>query len=90
MKKKIKKSIALVLLGVTLCGSALTAQAACYSHEAEGRTYAGKHSETHTHTHGGKTCTVTTDYIDYKVYCIHCGYLMATYKEFNGETHSVN
>ena len=92
MKRKIKKSIALVLLGITLCGGALTAQAAttgnCYTHQGV-RINTGTHPNTYQHVHGAKTCTVTQKYQDYKIVCTKCGVVLSTGSELITETHTI-
>lgn len=83
--KKMKKFLALMLMGVTLCGNILTAQAAC--------SHIGNPTETWTeieisyHDHNGIWCQKQRYYEVYDVYCNKCGAYMGRPRTYRYEVH---
>ncbi len=85
MQMKWKKLIATMVLGVTLCGSVLTAQAAtprtCTNHRSVSRIEnINTVSAIHTHSDSGGTyqCSVTTTYRKEIGECPDCHYVFYT------------
>lgn len=89
--RKIKKIAAVLMLGVMLCGSVLTADAACgHAHGAQPRWSYSEPAGTTTHVYGnGKTCEITKIIDHYNVICNDCGSVIGTYTT-SYEKHSVN
>ncbi len=86
MKMKWKKLIAMMVLGVTLCGSVLTAQAAtprtCINHGRETNERVenvNTVSTVHTHSDASGTyqCSITTTYRKKVITCAYCGVELA-------------
>lgn len=97
MKNKMKKLVALMLVGVALCGSVMTTQAAetstheTCSHEGILKKYGTRTTTTsHTYVKNSVTyvCQITITYDLYDVVCGKCGVWLSDHETKVSETHS--
>ena len=79
--RKIKKIAAMLMLGVMLCGSVLTANAACgHANGGTPRLVSTTYSSEGSHTYGtGQICNMTRVTRNYNVYCNDCGAVINSY-----------
>lgn len=93
MKNRMRKSILMITLGVTLLGTTIPVNAAvarnCTAHQGV-EIGAGSHTNTYEHTHAAKKCTVVQEYNDYKIMCKNCGAVLYTRSELKKETHTTH
>lgn len=95
MNKKMKKLIATLLLGMTLCGSVLTAQAAVLGcgHPST-ITTTTHYNVTYTHTYTANSVeyvyTITVPHTKFIVTCSNCGTVLQTNDIAGTPTHSLN
>lgn len=79
--RKIKKMAAMLMLGVMLCGSVLTANAACgHPHGTNSVETSTTYKSEGSHTYGtGSICYITRVTVNYNAVCKDCGAVLGSY-----------
>ena len=79
--RKIKKIAAVLMLGVMLCGSVLTAEATCgHPHGGTPKLVSATYTSEGSHTYGtGNICYITRVTENYNVLCNDCGAILKSY-----------